>query len=173
MTDSLHQLIDQLRASGFDGDIETAYAERVVAATDNSIYQLLPQAILYPRRQQDIAIANQELVRGQVRGVIDRKGAAHHHGVPRAIQGNIEALIGAAAPKKSAVFELGIDDQDFFTVILTELETHGTIGIDHVFYVNRHGFFRGSPLPGDWCFIHDFDRGVQVAGQAILNLQAT
>ena len=57
MSEALHRLIGQLKAQGFSGDIETSYAERVVAATDNSIYQLMPQAILYPRQQNDIAIA--------------------------------------------------------------------------------------------------------------------
>lgn len=50
----LDQFINTLKLSGFKGDIETGYAERVVAATDNSIYQLMPQAILYPRSEEDI-----------------------------------------------------------------------------------------------------------------------
>ena len=53
-TDDLNAFIDSLRQSGFSGDIESGYAERVVAATDNSIYQLMPQAILYPRCEEDI-----------------------------------------------------------------------------------------------------------------------
>jgi FAD/FMN-containing dehydrogenase/Fe-S oxidoreductase len=50
----LHNLIEDLRRSGFQGDIETDYATRMVASTDNSIYQLTPQAIFYPRIEQDI-----------------------------------------------------------------------------------------------------------------------
>lgn len=44
----------QLKKSGFIGDIEAGDAARVVAATDNSIYQAIPQAILYPRGSQDV-----------------------------------------------------------------------------------------------------------------------
>ncbi len=50
----LQNLIQDLIRSGFQGDIETDYATRLVASTDNSIYQLTPQAIFYPRVEQDI-----------------------------------------------------------------------------------------------------------------------
>lgn len=44
----------QLKKSGFIGDIEASHGARIVAATDNSIYQAIPQAILYPRGSQDV-----------------------------------------------------------------------------------------------------------------------
>ncbi len=44
----------ELRQTGFKGDIESSHAERIVASTDNSIYQLKPEAILYPRELDDI-----------------------------------------------------------------------------------------------------------------------
>ena len=50
----LKQLIHNLKQEGFQGEIEVDYAERIVAATDNSIYQVVPQAILYPRVEEDI-----------------------------------------------------------------------------------------------------------------------
>lgn len=43
-----------LRESEFSGDIEVSYAERLMAATDNSIYQMLPQGILFPKSDLDI-----------------------------------------------------------------------------------------------------------------------
>ena len=39
----------ELRARGFAGDLSSTYADRTVLATDNSIYQLTPQAIAFPR----------------------------------------------------------------------------------------------------------------------------
>ncbi len=39
---------------GFAGDIAADYANRTVLATDNSIYQRLPQAVLYPRNVEDL-----------------------------------------------------------------------------------------------------------------------
>jgi FAD/FMN-containing dehydrogenase/Fe-S oxidoreductase len=46
--------LDAVRASGFTGDLADDLATRVVGATDNSIYQLLPQAIVYPRTKDDV-----------------------------------------------------------------------------------------------------------------------
>lgn len=44
-----------VRAAGFRGEVESDYADRVVLATDNSIYQVLPQAVAYPRDTGDVA----------------------------------------------------------------------------------------------------------------------
>ncbi|MFD2437848.1 FAD-binding oxidoreductase [Modicisalibacter luteus] len=46
--------LDALREAGFSGDIAPDYANRTVLATDNSIYQRLPQAVLYPRDAADL-----------------------------------------------------------------------------------------------------------------------
>ncbi|WP_017429991.1 D-2-hydroxyglutarate dehydrogenase YdiJ [Vreelandella jeotgali] len=48
------RFLEALKASGFDGDIAPDYANRTVLATDNSIYQRLPQAVLYPRHAEDL-----------------------------------------------------------------------------------------------------------------------
>ncbi|KXO14176.1 Glycolate dehydrogenase, subunit GlcD [Moritella sp. JT01] len=45
-----------LAQSKFSGDIEKSYASRLAVATDNSIYQLLPQAVILPRNHQDLVI---------------------------------------------------------------------------------------------------------------------
>lgn len=47
--------IDQLGQGGFGGAIETSYAARLSVATDNSAFQQLPQAVLFPRDEADIA----------------------------------------------------------------------------------------------------------------------
>jgi len=46
--------IESLKQQGFRGDLNPDYANRVVLATDNSIYQLLPQGVLYPRNTEDL-----------------------------------------------------------------------------------------------------------------------
>lgn len=46
--------IEALQTEGFKGDIAPDYANRTVLATDNSIYQRLPQAVLYPRDGGDL-----------------------------------------------------------------------------------------------------------------------
>src|SRR5579872_4923053 len=47
---------ESLRATSFSGEIRTDYAARLAVATDNSIYQIIPQAVLFPRSTQDISI---------------------------------------------------------------------------------------------------------------------
>ncbi|WP_331345222.1 D-2-hydroxyglutarate dehydrogenase YdiJ [Cellvibrio sp. UBA7661] len=46
--------INALRDAGFSGDLSPDYANRTVLATDNSIYQVLPQGVLYPRDTADL-----------------------------------------------------------------------------------------------------------------------
>jgi len=46
--------LDQLSLEGFAGEICTETAQRLLAGTDNSVYQLLPDAVVYPRNQSDI-----------------------------------------------------------------------------------------------------------------------
>ncbi|OHV12956.1 FAD-binding and (Fe-S)-binding domain-containing protein [Kushneria phosphatilytica] len=48
--------LDSLKAHGFRGDIAADHANRTVLATDNSIYQRLPQAVLYPLDGDDLAL---------------------------------------------------------------------------------------------------------------------
>ncbi|RJG48692.1 D-2-hydroxyglutarate dehydrogenase YdiJ [Motilimonas pumila] len=46
--------LKELGNSTYSGDIETTYASRLAVATDNSVYQSLPQAVLLPKTQQDL-----------------------------------------------------------------------------------------------------------------------
>jgi (R)-2-hydroxyglutarate dehydrogenase len=45
----------ELRLRGFEGEISAAPADRTVFATDNSIYQVTPQAIVFPSNGTDVA----------------------------------------------------------------------------------------------------------------------
>ena len=46
--------VEALKCTAFTGDIDTQYGGRLTAATDNSIYQITPQALLFPRSQSDV-----------------------------------------------------------------------------------------------------------------------
>lgn len=46
--------LEQLSDSDFSGDIETTYSSRLAVATDNSVYQQLPQAVLLPKTTKDV-----------------------------------------------------------------------------------------------------------------------
>lgn len=50
----VQKFLQELKASGFNGKIGTDYATRLVNATDNSVYQVLPQAVLTPTDEQDV-----------------------------------------------------------------------------------------------------------------------
>ena len=40
------EFLEALKAAGFEGDVDTDHASRTVLATDNSIYQRMPQAAI-------------------------------------------------------------------------------------------------------------------------------
>ena len=48
--------LDRLKQAGFTGDIATNYADRLTMSTDNSVYQLLPDAVIFPRSTADVAL---------------------------------------------------------------------------------------------------------------------
>lgn len=56
--------LEQLSRTDFSGDIETTYSSRLAVATDNSVYQQLPQAVLLPKTTKDVecltTLANKE-----------------------------------------------------------------------------------------------------------------
>lgn len=45
-----------LRQTKFSGEIRTDYASRLAVATDNSVYQVIPQAVIFPRSTLDISL---------------------------------------------------------------------------------------------------------------------
>ncbi|QLE85839.1 FAD-binding oxidoreductase [Shewanella sp. Scap07] len=50
------QFLDALASSQFTGDIDKRYSARLAQATDNSVYQFLPQAVVYPKTQADVRL---------------------------------------------------------------------------------------------------------------------
>ena len=54
---TIDALRDALGREGFSGDIEGGIGPRLVAATDNSIYQVMPLAVLHPRTGADVNAA--------------------------------------------------------------------------------------------------------------------
>ncbi|CAM2066015.1 FAD-binding oxidoreductase [Sulfidibacter corallicola] len=68
-TDGLYTdfLREVAAGSDFQAEIRTDFSTRLVAATDNSIYQILPQAVIFPRSTGDVAalftLADQERYR--------------------------------------------------------------------------------------------------------------
>ncbi|WP_122409685.1 D-2-hydroxyglutarate dehydrogenase YdiJ [Pseudomonas viridiflava] len=50
------EFLKQLAKAGFQGDIAYSYGQRMVLATDNSIYQRLPQAAVFPADANDVEL---------------------------------------------------------------------------------------------------------------------
>jgi FAD/FMN-containing dehydrogenase/Fe-S oxidoreductase len=48
--------LSALAAAGFRGEVTERWADRTVLATDNSVYQLSPQAIIFPKNTADLSI---------------------------------------------------------------------------------------------------------------------
>ncbi len=55
-TEAYHAFLARLKSSEFEGDIASDLASRLTMATDNSVYQVLPQAVLYPKHTADIQL---------------------------------------------------------------------------------------------------------------------
>ena len=61
--------IETVQGAGFRGDVATDYAARLGCATDNSVYQILPQAVLHPRDKADVQLVMGLLEKPVFRGV--------------------------------------------------------------------------------------------------------
>ena len=52
---AVSRFLSEVSAAGFSGDLTTSEAARFAVATDNSIYQVLPSAVVHPRSTADVA----------------------------------------------------------------------------------------------------------------------
>lgn len=54
LSDDYRAYLQRLEKSSFSGDIEYSYGSRLAVATDNSVYQKLPQAVIHPKGINDL-----------------------------------------------------------------------------------------------------------------------
>ncbi len=59
-----------LEQETFNGDIDSSYSGRLIAATDNSVYQQLPQAVLYPKSIAAIQLAFKLAQQDEFRAIV-------------------------------------------------------------------------------------------------------
>lgn len=50
------RFLNQLQKTGFSGEVKGDFATRLVTATDNSIYQILPKGVVFPKTHDDLVI---------------------------------------------------------------------------------------------------------------------
>ena len=61
--------LEELSQRGFEGEISYDWARRVAGAVDNSVYQMTPAALLYPRHEPDVALVLALLAEERYRAV--------------------------------------------------------------------------------------------------------
>src|SRR5690606_10490396 len=69
LTSDTERFLEALRGAGFKGDVHTDYASRLINATDNSVYQILPQAVVAPRTARDVELLTAVLGKPEHRAV--------------------------------------------------------------------------------------------------------
>lgn len=68
--------LQALEQQGFTGDTATNYADRLTMSTDNSIYQLLPDAVVFPRSTADVALIARLAAESRFASLIFTRAAA-------------------------------------------------------------------------------------------------
>lgn len=68
--------LQALEQQGFTGDTATSYADRLTMATDNSIYQLLPDAVLFPCSTSDVALITRLAAEARFKALVFTRAAA-------------------------------------------------------------------------------------------------
>ena len=95
------------REPAFSGEVRRDMATRLVSATDNSLYQLLPQAVIYPRSSADVSILMRLLTEPEYRAVTlaPRGGGTGTNG-----QSLSEGLVVDLSRHMAEILELNIDE---------------------------------------------------------------
>src|SRR2546427_132491 len=110
------EFLEALKATGFEGDVDTDHASRTVLATDNSIYQRMPQAAIYPRHSEDVARAAQVLARPEFRDVVltprgggtGTNGQSLTHGVTMDLSRHMNGILEINAEQRWVRVQAGV-----------------------------------------------------------------
>ena len=100
----------ELWVRGFAGNLSDAYSDHTVLATDNSIYQMLPQAIAFPSSVDDrvriARLAGDERFR-------DVKIAARGGGTGTNGQSLTEGLVADVSRHMNRIIEINVEENVF------------------------------------------------------------
>jgi FAD/FMN-containing dehydrogenase/Fe-S oxidoreductase len=64
------QFLAALKVAGFTGDMSSSEADRTVFSTDNSVYQIPPQAVIFPHGIDDIALTMRLASEGRFASIV-------------------------------------------------------------------------------------------------------
>lgn len=70
VTETVKNYLSALNDAGFSGEVTSDLADRVSCSTDNSIYQIMPQAVIYPFDGDDLLLAVQVAQRADFFSVV-------------------------------------------------------------------------------------------------------
>lgn len=59
-----------LKEHGFKGDVEVSLSSRLLVATDNSVYQRMPQGVIFPKDNEDIVTAVKLKTQKEFKGIV-------------------------------------------------------------------------------------------------------
>lgn len=100
--------INLLHKSNFQGDLSPDYANRTVLATDNSIYQVLPQGIIYPKNTADLVLLAKLSQRPEYKTIVlsPRGGGTGTNG-----QSLTDGLVVDTSKYMNAILEINADER--------------------------------------------------------------
>jgi len=121
--EGVRRFIGELQRSGFNGDIASDVGARTVFSTDNSIYEVRPDAVIFPRTIEDIAVAVKLAASGEPRialtargGGTGTNGQSLNRGVIVDVSRHMNRIIAVDREAMTAEVEPG--------VVLDELNAH-------------------------------------------------
>ena len=127
---------NKLTAQRFTGDIDASYSARLSVATDNSIYQQLPQLVIHPRSQQDIVILTKTSSEAQFESI---KFSARGGGTGTNGQSLTPGVIVDLSKYMNNILEINIEEK------WVKVEA-GVVKDQLNDYLRPHGFFFAPDL---------------------------
>lgn len=105
-----------LAERGFQGEIAPDHANRTVLATDNSIYQRLPQAALFPRHAEDVRLIAALAAEAQYRDIVitprgggtGTNGQSLTHGLVVDLSRHLNAILEINAEQRWVRVQAGV-----------------------------------------------------------------
>ncbi|PKI17548.1 D-2-hydroxyglutarate dehydrogenase YdiJ [Colwellia sp. 12G3] len=128
--------ISSLKDKNFTGDINASYSARLVVATDNSIYQQLPQLVIHPRTKADIALLAKTASNEQYQSI---KFSARGGGTGTNGQSLTPGVVVDLSKYMNKVLEINVDEK------WVRVEA-GVVKDQLNDYLRPHGFFFAPDL---------------------------
>lgn len=100
--------LEALKSSPFNGEVCPDYASRTVLSTDNSIYQVLPQGVIYPANENDLVILSRLAEQTEYRDIVlsPRGGGTGTNG-----QSLTDGIVVDISKHMNSILEINVDEQ--------------------------------------------------------------